>query len=958
MQKVNTMIDAKTRYDYKTVPNDLMNVLQYTLSNGLQLFLSVNKNEPRIFTNIAVRAGSKQDPADTTGLAHYMEHMLFKGTSKIGTLDWDKEKVLLEQISDLYERHRQATSEDQRAEIYKKIDEVSFEAAKMAAPSEYDKLLSQIGAQATNAYTWVEQTVYVNDIPSNEVERWMRLESERFRMMALRLFHTELETVYEEFNIGQDSDNRKIFTAIRKGLYPNHPYGTQTTIGSAEHLRNPSQVNIQRYFQTYYVPNNMAIVMAGDFDPDEIVALAERYFGDYEPKPVPPFNYVEEPSINAPQKMLVYGQETDSLTLAWRLGPAKSQDSLIGQLVVHLLYNQQAGFIDLNINQQQKALEASAWAWSYHDYGAFGLSGKPRQGQSLDELRDLLLGELDRLRNGELEDWLLEGVILDYKLGQLHSIESNDARVGAMTSAFILGLPWERYGNRLEEISNISKDQIFEFVRTHLKYNYVEVHKLQGEDPAVIKVEKPPITAVELNRDAVSDFAKAFLAEEVPGIEPVFVDYETAIQTQVLSNGLKFDYVYNPSNPIFRLEYIFELGKNHDRKLALALQYFSYLGTTKYSNTELQKEIYRLGVTIDFNNDDERTYISITGLEDKVEQSIQLLEHIWAELEPNAETLQTEIEDILTRRANSKQDRNYIFRTAMGNYARYGTESPFFDRLSEAQLKATTPEELVQRIKDLRDYEHVVYYYGQKPAREIAALIEKHHQTPAVFKKANPARKFNFLDTTENRVLFLDHPMVQCDVMLLSKGTPQFNLYEDLMADVYNEYFGLGLSSIVFQEIRESKALAYATYAYYSSPRKLHQPHYLQAYVGTQPDKLSDAIPTFLDLLENMPVVDSQIENARQSMLKNIETDRVVPSRIYSSLRASLDTGLSHDTRRDSYELLQNLTPQKLLEFQEQYVKGRNYTFVVLGSKEGVDLDYLAQFGNLEELSIEQVFGY
>jgi predicted Zn-dependent peptidase len=249
------MIDSKTSaYNFETVKDDFLDVKKHTLSNGLTLFLSVNKDEPRIFTNIAVRAGSKHDPAETTGLAHYMEHMLFKGTSKIGTIDWEKEKEYLDHISELYELHRQTKEPEKKKDIYREIDRLSNEAAKLSAPNEYDKLASSVGAQKTNAYTWVEQTVYVNEIPSNELERWMELESERFRMMALRLFHTELETVYEEFNITQDNDYRKVNKVVRAELFPKHPYGTQTTIGEAEHLRNPSHVNIQRFFQTYYVP--------------------------------------------------------------------------------------------------------------------------------------------------------------------------------------------------------------------------------------------------------------------------------------------------------------------------------------------------------------------------------------------------------------------------------------------------------------------------------------------------------------------------------------------------------------------------------------------------------------------------------------------------------------------------------------------------------------------------------
>jgi predicted Zn-dependent peptidase len=258
----------------------------------------------------------------------------------------------------------------------------------------------------------------------------------------------------------------------------------------------------------------------------------------------------------------------------------------------------------------------------------------------------------------------------------------------------------------------------------------------------------------------------------------------------------------------------------------------------------------------------------------------------------------------------------------------------------------------------LCSYQHRTYYYGQKPAAEIVALLEKHHLVAETLLPPPPARQFHSLDTLENQVLFLDHPIVQCDVMLVSKGTPQFNLHEDLMSSLYNEYFGFGLSSIVFQEIRESKALAYATYAYYSSPRKKDQPHFLQCYVGTQPDKLSDAIPSFLHLLNEMPMVDTQIENARQSLLKDIETERVQPSRLFATFRNALDQGYTHDLRRDAYELYRNLSPQDLLRFQEEYVKGRNYTFVVMGSKERVDLEYLAQFGKLRELTMEEVFGY
>lgn len=952
------MIDKPTTYTYQQVDNDLLEVKQYQLKNGLTLMLSVNPTEPRIFTQIAVRAGSKQDPPETTGLAHYMEHMLFKGTSRIGATDWEREKTLLAQISDLYEQHRATTDPTERANIYREIDRLSFEAAKLVAPNEYDKLTSAIGAKHTNAYTWVEQTVYLNEIPANELERWFVLEAERFRMMALRLFHTELETVYEEFNINQDRDFRKVNQAIREVLFPNHPYGTQTTIGSAKDLRSPSQKNIQQYFKTYYVPNNMAIILAGDFDPDQAVALAEKHFGDYLPQDIPPFTFDPQPELTAPVHREVYGQEAEHVVLAWRFGNSQSDDPLMLSLLQHLMYNQQAGLLDLHLNQQQRVLESESWAWFYEDYSVFGLYGKPRDNQSLENVRQLLLEQVHKLRTGDFPDWLIEACLKDFKLGDLRVAENNHGRTDAMTTAFILGIEWERYAHRIAWMEKLTKADVVAFAKKHLRDNYVEVWKKQGDDPNVIKVEKPPITAVELNREAQSAFAQHFLQIPHPRLQPTFVDFDQEITSLTLSNGLHLDHVSNPLNPVFRLNYVFEMGKNNDRKLALALLYLPYLGTDKYPPAQLQQAFFQLGLQFDVHNDDERSYITLQGLEESLEAGIQLFEHLLANVRPNPAALDNVVADIISRRLHAKQDRNFILRNALVNYARFGEDSPFTWRFSIDELKAIQSEELTEQIKALNTYDHRLYYYGQKDPATVAGLLEKHHRVPAERRPLPQAKQFTYLPTDQNRVFFLDFPIVQADVMLVSRGTPYFHLQEHLMAELYNNYFGFGLSSIVFQEIREAKALAYSTFAYYSSPRRKDRPHYLQAYVGTQPDKLSDAIPAMRQILENMPVSPGQAENARDSILRRIETERLPPAGIYWAWRSQLDRGMQHDSRRDLYQTIQHVAVDDLVRFQEQYVKGRSYNMIVMGSKDQIDMDYLAGFGPVRELSMEEIFGY
>jgi predicted Zn-dependent peptidase len=949
--------NSNTQTICETFPNDPFDVTIYTLQNGMKLFLSVNKEEPRVFTNIAFRAGSKYDPADTTGLAHYMEHMLFKGTNKIGALDWEKEREMLQKLSDLYDTYRTTEPEEKRKEIYAEIDKLSYDAAKIVAPNEYDKLVSALGANHTNAYTWVEQTVYVNDIPSNELERWMMLESERFKVLALRLFHTELETVYEEFNIGQDSDTRQAANAMREMLFPNHPYGTQTTIGKAEHLRNPSMKNIQNFFETYYIANNMALVLAGDFDPAEVVKLAEKYFGQEAPKELPPFNFKEQPKIEATLRRDVFGKESSYLEMGWRLGSSQTDDPFMLSIITGLLCNNQAGLMDINLNQAQKVLDSETWAWFYEDYSVFGLYGKPREGQSLEDVEALLLTELEKIKRGEFEDWLLTAVIKDLKLNETKSFENNHPRVGLMTNLFILNVEWKRFQRRFDYFEKLTKEDIVKFANEHLNGNHAVVYKRTGESPDLIKVDKPSITPVELNRDVISQFGVDFLEKQTPSLVPVFADFKGSIKTKSLSNGIKFDYVKNKNNGLFRIDFIFEMGKLANLDLGIAMDFLTYLGTDKYSSQEIKKEFFRLGLNFETYCHTERAYLSLMGLDESLEEGLELLEHILQNAIPNQEALDNVIEDILVKRENDKQERGVILRDGLLNYAKYGPTSPFTWRHSVDELKALKAEDLTALVRSLTGIDHRLYYYGPREQEEASTIVERLHHTPEVIKPCPENRSFAVADTSEV-VYFLDFPIVQTDIMLVSKGTAHFNLEEYLMRELYNEYFGYGLSSIVFQEIRESKALAYSTYAYYGSPKKKDRPHYLSAYVGTQPDKIKDAIPAMKEIIENMPIVEVQIEHARHSIQKRLESDRIAPSRMYWEYRSVKDLGYDRDLYEDIYEKMKTVTKEDLMAFHSKFIKGRDYSLLVLGDKKQVDLEYLATFGEVKELTMKDVFGY
>ncbi len=404
---------SQKKYSYETVPNDPLKARIYTLDNGLKVYLTVNKETPRIQTFIAVRVGGKNDPAETTGLAHYFEHLMFKGTDKFGTKDYAAEKPLLDAIEQQFEIYRKTTNEAERKAIYHTIDSLSYEASKYAIPNEYDKLMAAIGSTGSNAYTWYDQTVYQEDIPSNQIENWAKIQADRFENNVIRGFHTELEAVYEEKNMSLTRDNSKVQEAIFSSLFPKHPYGTQTVLGTQENLKNPSITNIKNYYKQWYVPNNMAICMSGDLDPDETIAMIDKYFGSLKPNPeLPKLDLPKEDPITAPIVKEVLGPDAESVALAWRFPGASSKDFEILQVVSQVLYNGQAGLIDLNLNQQQKVLNSYGYpmdgsqpvrSGEVHVAGCIVLVKQSQNGKS----------SIERLRAGKAMAQLMPQLVID-----------------------------------------------------------------------------------------------------------------------------------------------------------------------------------------------------------------------------------------------------------------------------------------------------------------------------------------------------------------------------------------------------------------------------------------------------------------------------------------------------------------------------------------------------------------
>ncbi|WP_283641431.1 M16 family metallopeptidase [Mesonia mobilis] len=942
-------------FSYETFKNDPTGLRLYTLDNGLKVYLGKNEEEPKIQTLIAVRAGSTYDPADNTGLAHYLEHMVFKGTDKIGTQDWETEKVLLDSISDLYEKHKAEQDPEKKKAIYTQIDSVSQKASEYSIANEYDKMVASLGAEGTNAFTSNEQTVYVNKIPSNELDKWLNVESERFSNLVLRLFHTELEAVYEEFNRGQDSDGRKQYQATLEGLFPTHPYGTQSTIGKSEHLKNPSMEAIHAYFDKYYVPNNMAVVLVGDIDYDATIKKVNDAFGDYEKKEVSHPSFPDEQPITAPVEKEVFGPTSESVYVAFRTDGVGSKDQKIVTLIDYILANSQAGLIDLDLNQQQKVQRASSFTNFNNDYGFHLLYGMPKANQSLDEVKELLLAEIEKIKKGEFDDWLAEAVINDLKLSEIRQYEDASSTAYAYMDAFIHFEDWQDQVDFIEDLKSVTKEDLVNYANKHYKDNYVAVYKRKGEDSNIAKVENPGITPVKLNRDKQSEFIKEFNKTESPALEPQYVDYDQAIQNSETESGLPVAYIENENNDLFNLYIIFDMGQDNDKELSLAAGYLDYLGTEKYSPEEIKQEFYKLGINYFVSSGNDKTYVGLSGLKENLPEGLALLEDLWSNAKADQETYDKYVEQILKGREDNKTQKGNILFNGLMNYGRYGENSRLRDIYSSEELKNKNPEELVQKVKDMRNYKQRIFYYGKDLNKAVAA-IDENHKLPAELKEYPEAKEYKEVDTGK-KVYFVDYDMVQAEMVFLSKGE-DFSPEKMAATELFNTYFGSGLSSIVFQEIRESQSLAYSAYSAYQTASEKDKPNYVMAYIGTQANKMPQAVDAMMELMTNMPEAEEQFQSAKEATLKQIAADRITKTSIFWNYESLKKRGMDHDYREEMYNAIKDMTMEDLKEFFNNNIKGQDYNVMVIGNKEDVDMQSLSKLGEVEELDIDYLFNY
>ena len=937
----------------KDNPNDPMAAHIYRLDNGLTVYLTENHEKPRIYTEISVRAGSKNDPSNNTGMAHYQEHLMSKGNHRLATIDFEKEKPHLDRIVELYEAHFKETDPEKRKTIYAEINKESQLASRYSIPREHDKLWKAMGGSGRNAHTWVEETVYKVDIPANRLRQWVVLESERFVDPVFRMFQTELEVVYEEKNRSLDDKRRLLFDAVNKILYKNHPYGQQTTIGTVDHLKNPSLKTMYEFYRKNYVPGNMAIALSGDFKIPEAIGLIDAHFLGWKAKDVPEQRKWSEEPLSGVERVTVKYKGEERVLLAFRTAHRNHEDADALTLIDMTLDNATAGLINLNLNQKQKVRRAGSNPYLHNDYGAQILWGIPKKGQTLEEVEQLLLGQLSLIKKGEFEDWILPAIVTDFKKTQKSRFESNTGRVRFMSNAFIGYKDWEATIGEIGRMEKVTKADVVRVANKYFGDDYGAGYRVD-EQQDIPKIEKPVIDQIKIDPSRQSAYAKKLLDMQVQEIEPVYVDPETDYKITDYSEGVKLYYSQNPINDLFSLTITFEIGNNQDNRMGLATRLLDKSGAEEVGASTLKKEWYKLGTDFSISAGGNETNITISGLDENFDQSLGLMMDLLKKPSADQATLDELVKIILGQREDAKKDHRQI-RGAVIIFNRHGSESRYLRMLTNDEVKALTVSELHGAIQGLLGYKHTISYTGSLPLDSVMAALGERHKVAGDLKDPPPYKFLELRKPEENEVYFFQKEMAQSQVFI-EFGCKAFD--ENLIppAEFYNVYFAGGFGGVVLQELREARGLAYSAGAgYYAGTRKGEQDR-LWAGLGCQVDKTPEALEAFIDIIDNLPASGDRFEESQKSLINQYRTSKIGFRQVLGQVRSWEKLGLSGDPKKTRFQRHQAASLDTLVQFHATHLKGRPKLISIVGDSTRIDIQRLGKVGKIRKVGLEDVF--
>ena len=912
---------------------------EYKLDNGLTVLLWEDHDKPDVTGYIAVRAGAVDEPAEYTGLAHYLEHMLFKGTQKIGALNWEEEKPIYDSIIALYDQYSESKDAKVREQLATQINEASMRQAKISSLEDFFVLLDLIGAEGVNAFTSYDLTAYHNSFPEAEMYRWLTIFSDRLIDPVFRTFQAELENVFEEYNMYANEPSSQVQKQLMEDIYKGSPY-ERDVIGLPEHLKNPRLSKLIEFYNTWYVPNNMALILVGDFDAEKAKPMIQETFSRLQAKELPARpSYPEVSFAGNPSKHYNLGYNPQ---VAWVYQGVKKgdpdEDAL--EFVCALLYNGQIGLLD-KVNTKGDVSASYAYSDARRNTGRIIIEAIPyydanqQMFESDKATKDIVMKEVEKIKQGKIDDELIANVKRLYAQSYKTMEENPDAKIQMLLYSYVYGTPTEDIFTLNERIQNLTKDEIVRVAKKYFDAPYMTISFDEDtKTPKAKTLPKPNIKPVEPSHEE-TPYAKAFKQLPKEQIKRTFNNFND-VEVSKLDENVTLHYTPNTKNDVFTLTLRYGVGE-HEMPLlpyaAALMEDAGIMGSPATEGKDFDQQIAELGGSVSYGCSDSYFTVSISGEDENLGKIMNLVNR--QVLMPYLEQKQLDNlkgGEFFSRL--SRQKRTAVQKSALLQYALFGKNSSYLDEVKFIDIWNLDGVQVQRLVATARTYALDVFYCGTLPKDK---LIPELPLTEGMRPSKSPYIK-DRVAYDKPTILFLPNSNVQqADLYFYINGRP-YDIASDVQSDAFNQYMSGGFTGLIMYEIREKRSMAYTAYGVDATPALPGKDCYFYGYVGTQSDKVADAISTYMDILTDMPKDSTNFEALRAALKQAGQTAKPSMRGKAATFEAWQRLGYKDDPAKVNAAAIDDLTFNDIEKFYEENIKGKPVTIILMGDPKKIDL--------------------
>lgn len=952
------MVFACCSYQSQAEDLNALKVKEYRLENGLTVWLNEDHSQPKVFGAVVVKAGAKDCP--DTGIAHYFEHMMFKGTDRIGTLDYESEKVLLDSIAMKYDELAMTEDTAARARLQKEINELSIRSSEYVIPNEFNRLINRFGGSGLNAATSYDATIYFNTFSPQYMVQWAEINSERLINPVFRLFQSELETVYEEKNMYGDFIGGQVMDTLMARYFGPHPYA-YPIIGSTKNLKNPRLTEMHKFFEDYYVASNMALILSGDFDAQQVMPILEKAFSrirsgnapKQEKVMLPPFNGRETMKVKFPIPFI------KAMGLGFRGVSANHEDQVALNIAVNLLNNANGtGYLD-KLMVEHKLMGALAINESMNEAGILAVAIMPKLLiQSYSSAEKMVWDEINRVKNGDFSDEMFNSLKLEQKRQYASSLENIDSRATVMMNLFSQGKSWNDYLNEVARIESITKEDVVRVAQKYFSNNYLCVTKSTGKYPKD-NLPKPAFSpVVPRNADASSSYAKQL--EKIPEqqVAPRIIDFEKDVKTSKLTPLVTLYTTPNPLNDIFTLNISYGIGALEQPELMQLTNYLQLLGTESLSFEQFRSRLQSIGSTLAFDVTPDAFVMKVTGFDNHIDETMELVGDFIRHAKADDKKLRQIVDDAkVSEKAFFKSGDNVA--SALLEQVKYGDQSRYLRKLSLSQIKKLKGKDMLAIYDKVRSVQCDLHYCGTLPVEKVIGTIRQHLPLERTTVASNSPYYRELKQYDRPTVFFIDMPdMAQSIVYGYVKGDPVDDKASRHASRLFSVYFGGDMSSLMFQEIREFRSFAYRTSGRYQLPNHAHKgtAGSFTAMLSTQSDKTLDALGVLDSLIREMPLKPERMEAVKQTLVNRINNDYPPFRNLSEKVASARMEGFDRDPAEEFLRDIATMDMQDISRFYREQISGRPVVYVIAGNRKHIDMKKLAKYGTIIKVKKKDIY--